>query len=66
MLRNLKAEMARSGLRTNDLVLAINRSEKAVRMKIAGESSFTFPEALTIRATFFPELALEYLFADSD
>lgn len=65
MLRNLKAEMARSGLRTDDLVKAINKSEKAVRMKITGESSFTFPEALTIRSTFFPDLTLEYLFADS-
>ena len=66
MLRNLKAEIARAGLRYDDLAKLIGKTDKAVREKITGGSSFTFPEALTIRAELFPDLSLEYLFLDSE
>jgi len=63
MLRNLKAEMARAGLNTDDLGREIGRSGRAVRSKISGTTSFTMPEAMAIRLAFFPTLSLDYLFA---
>lgn len=64
MLRNLKAEMARESLKPGDLAKVIGKSDKAVLDKIKGGYGFTFQEALTIRAELFPDLDLEYLFAD--
>ena len=64
MLRNLNAEMARESLKPGDLAKVIGKSDKAVREKIKGSYGFTIREALTIRAELFPELDLEYLFAD--
>lgn len=66
MLNNLRAEMARNQVKTVDISSVIKRSDRAVRLKIAGENAFTVPEAVAIRDRFFPGLSLEYLFARPD
>lgn len=63
MFKNLSAEMARYGVSTNDIRIAIGKSERATRDKLAGKVDFSFPEAAKIRDSFFPGMTLEYLFA---
>lgn len=64
MLLNLKAEMARYGVSTNDIHTAIDKTARATTEKIAGRAPFTIQEALKIRDTFFIGMSLEYLFQD--
>lgn len=66
MLQNLRAEMARYGVSTEDLAKSIGRTERSVRDKISGKFEFTLPEGRTIRDQFFQGLTLEYLFAQAD
>ena len=63
MLSNLRAEMTRHGVTAGDLARATGRTDRCIRDKISQKRDFTFSEALTIRETLFPGLALEYLFA---
>ena len=63
MLNNLRAEMARHEVNTHDISGVIKKSDRTVRLKVAGENAFTMPEAIAIRDTLFPGMALEYLFA---
>lgn len=65
MLSNLKAEIARKDLKTEDIAKALDVNEKTVRNKISGITPFTFPESLVVRDSFFPELDIEYLFRES-
>lgn len=62
MLHNLCAEMARHEVKTPDISRVIKKTDRSVRLKIAGTNAFTMPEAIAIRDAFFPEMALEYLF----
>ena len=66
MLRNLKAEMARRGVSTSDLMGVTRKSYNNIRGKIRGTSSFLLKDAVAIRDEFFPELAIEYLFENAD
>ena len=66
MLRNLLAEIARKKIKHKDVAEAIGVTEKTLRNKLNGMSDFTVPEARAIKDTFFPDLDLEYLFANSD
>lgn len=63
-MKNLKAEMVRMGITVVDLQKTIGCTEKTVRNKINQETSFSFPEAVLIRNTYFPGYRLEYLFAE--
>lgn len=63
MLHNLCAEMARHEVKTLDISRVIKKTDRSVRLKVAGTNAFTMPEAIAIRDAFFPEMALEYLFA---
>ncbi len=65
MLRNLKAEMARHGIKTIDLQRAISKTDRCIRDKISGRAVFTLSEAMKIRDTYFKGLDLDYLFATS-
>lgn len=65
MLRNLKAEMARSSVSTEMIMDVLGKSDKTTRDKINGKSSLYFSEAVKIRDTLFPNLSLEYLFSQS-
>jgi len=64
MLLNLKAEMARKCLTARDLAQVTGLSETSIRNKLAGRTAFTVPEAIKIKAEFFPERDLQYLFED--
>ena len=64
MLNNLKAEMARGGIKTSDIARVINKTDKCARMKVAGQTGFTFNECMTIHRTLFPDCSIEYLFAE--
>lgn len=63
MLRNLQAEMARSGVTVGAVSKSIGKSDRKVRDTLAGRYQFGVYEAFTIRDTFFPGLTMEYLFA---
>jgi len=62
-MRNLEAEMRRSGIRSEDIKNLLNCSDRTARNKIKGVTPFTFPEAEIVRNHFFPGLLMEYLFA---
>lgn len=62
MLLNLKAEMVKAEVSAADIAKVINRSERSVRSKVSGRTSFTFPEARKIHDELFPETSIEYLF----
>ena len=65
MLRNLKAEMKRHGVRNTDIARELNISERKVRMVTFGMTSLRFSEAEKLRDAFFPSQRLEYLFKDN-
>jgi hypothetical protein len=62
MYKNLRAEMARAGIKNADIQRAIGVSEKTVRLRLNGKSEFSYSEAAEIRDKFFPGLKIEYLF----
>jgi plasmid maintenance system antidote protein VapI len=62
MYRNLEAEMARHGILKKDVAETLKVRHATVYDKMNGKSSFTLDEAFKIRNTYFPELAIEYLF----
>lgn len=66
MMNNLKAEMVRYGVSNVDIQRATGLSERTVRDKLNGTTSFSFPEALAIRNQLFPSMRVEYLFATED
>lgn len=63
MLRNLKAEMAREGVRPKDLAELLEVRVATIYDKLNGHYDFTLNEALKIKNHFFPQHSLEYLFA---
>ena len=62
MLRNLKAEMVRTGVTTEDIARTIKKTTRSARDKVNGKQEFTLLEAMAIHDTYFPGLAFEYLF----
>lgn len=65
MLSNLKAEMARENITVPVLARTIKKSDRTIREKIKGNGTFSIPDAIAVRDTFFPGMDLEYLFAHS-
>lgn len=63
MLRNLRAEMERYGVSIYDIHSLIGKTERSVRDKVNGRATFTLPEAIKVRDTYFKGLSMEYLFA---
>lgn len=63
-MKNLLAEMARSGIRVQDIQNLLGCTERTVRNKMDGKTEFSVNEALKIRNALFPGLRVEYLFAD--
>ena len=53
MMRNLKAEMERYGVSIHDIHILIGKTERSARDKINGKATFTLPEAVKIRDTYF-------------
>lgn len=66
MLRNLKAEMARFGIKAKDIARFLNVRDATVYDKLNGHYVFSFNEALAIKKQFFPKHDLEYLFANTE
>ena len=63
-MKNLLAEMARSGIRVQDIQNLLGCTERTVRNKMDGKTEFSVNEAFKIRNALFPGLRIEYLFAD--
>lgn len=66
MLRNLRAEMARSNVKPKDIAGLLNVRVATVYDKLNGHYCFSFNEALSIKRHFFPEHDLEYLFENKE
>lgn len=60
---NLKAEMAREGVKQIDIAKLLDVREATISEKINGKSTFDIDEAIIIKQTYFPKLPLEYLFS---
>lgn len=66
VLHNLEAEMARTHVKKVDIARLLNISTRTVYGKIHDQSKFTTSEAIKIQKTYFPELSIEYLFAETE
>lgn len=66
MNRNLLAEMARRGIRPQDIQKVIGKTRDTVRNKLSGKRDFTVAEAFAIQKNFFPDLDVKYLFERAD
>ncbi|MGN0517456.1 MAG: XRE family transcriptional regulator [Acutalibacteraceae bacterium] len=62
-MNNLKAEMARKGIKKRDIQNLLGCSYRTVTNKLDGKSDFTLLEAVKIKNYYFKNLNLEYLFA---
>ncbi len=63
---NLKGEMAKRDITIEEISKMLGIHRNSVANKINGDSSFTIDEALKIHQTYFPKLALSYLFQKED
>ena len=64
MYRNVKAELARQGLKLEDLAEALNLTIGTVSMKLNGKYPITFREAVRIKAILGVDTPLEELFKE--
>lgn len=64
MLPNLKAEMARNGIKNKDVALAAGVSERTVFSWINENGEPGVWQARSIKRAFFPGLDFDYLFDD--
>lgn len=66
MYPNLDAEMARKGLKRKDLAELFGGRIPTVSDKLNGKYPLSLHEAERVRALFFPDLTLDYLFDRND
>ena len=66
MLAYLEYRMKQEHVTRSDIQRLLGVSEKTVRNKFSGETSFTWEEVRLIRNTFFPKDDFENLFEQSD
>lgn len=64
MTQNLEMEMTRKKITKKELATVIGMPTRTLYEKMSGRSKFTMEEAFIIRDTFFPDLTLDYLFAE--
>ena len=64
MYRNVKAELARQGLKLEDLAEALNLTIGTVSMKLNGKYPITFREAVRTKAFLKVDTPLEELFKE--
>ena len=63
---NLLAEMARTGVTQNEIGDAIDKKPSRVSELMNGKSGgFSIQQAFVIRASFFPDHSVDYLFAET-
>lgn len=60
---NLRAELARSNLRVQDVAAILELSRDSTGAKLSGKGKIYLDEAFRIRNAFFPKLGVDYLFA---
>lgn len=63
LVLNLKAEMLRHQISQKTIQEFLGCSESTLRKKLNGYSQFTMREAVAIRNKFFPDMTIDYLFA---
>lgn len=63
--RNLKAEMARSGITMVDIAEYLDVRYATVNDKVNGKYRFYYDEAYAIKKKFFDDMPMEYLFEKS-
>lgn len=63
MCKNLIAEMARADITNGDIASYLGVHANTISNKINGKSKFSIEEAFKIKARFFPEIDLIYLFS---
>lgn len=66
MYKNLKAEIARSGMSVAEVAQKVGIKERTLRNHMTGRTPFTVGEAVTIRSLCFPDMSLDYLFDNSE
>lgn len=64
MYPNLKAEMARHGIRNKDIAEVLGVTPKTVSSKINCRTYFMTDEIVKIRDTFFPKISIDDLFSE--
>lgn len=57
----LTGEIAKRKLRKKEIAEGLGMSEKALRGRLTGQRDFTWPEAVALCRTFFPDLGPEEL-----
>ena len=62
MYRVLKGEMVKNGITVRELALKIGITERGLRNKINGKTSFSWDEVLKIKTEAFTDALLEELF----
>lgn len=65
MFPNLRAEMARLNITTKDIAEKLNKTKDWVENRLNGKCSLSIDVAFQIWQEFFPELKLDYLFAQT-
>lgn len=66
MFQNLKAEMARRNLKAKDIAAAIGVETTSVYQILNGDRKLSIARAFAIKKALFPDLPMEYLFAEDD
>lgn len=64
MYNNLKAEMARYNISIEDLAKVIGVSVSGIYYRLSSENKLKLFECKKIRNELFPDMKLDYLFAD--
>lgn len=62
---NLRAEMARTGIKQKDIAELLERSVDWVDSRLRGKNAIPVSDALKIKNTFFKAISFEYLFNDA-
>lgn len=62
---NLRAEMARFGIKQKDIATLLDRSTDWVDQRLRGKSAIPVTDALKIKNEFFKSISFEYLFSDA-
>ena len=66
MFPNLSAEMARKRIEQKDIARVLKKGEDGISLKFNGKRAWLLDEAKIIKKTFFPDLAIEYLFTTNE
>lgn len=66
MYSNLRVEMYKKNVTVTDIAKALKKRRSTVGDKINGKYRMNVDEAFAIKAAFFPESSIDYLFESSD